>query len=256
MYQTYFNIAKNSLKRKNFLVMAAKVLTRIQEMSGGKDRHNVGQWCQHHTECYMEYLKSIDPALWQETQEVCSKLERQALQTLQAIDIDLGGAGNYHLLYFLTRHLSARTIVETGVAAGWSSLAILTAINKNNNQGHLYSSDFPYFRQKTPEELSGYVVPDHLKGNWTLLLDGDSNNLPMLIKKIQTVDIFHYDSDKSYKGRRSAYEMIIKKCHDKTVFIFDDIQDNAHFKDFVEHKKCAFKVFEFNNKYVGLIGDL
>ena len=57
--------------------------------------------------------------------------------------MSLGGGGNFILLYFLTRKFN-KVVVETGVAAGWSSLAILGAFEKNG-EGKLYSSDFPYF---------------------------------------------------------------------------------------------------------------
>lgn len=76
------------------------------------------------------------------------------------------------------------------------------------------------------------------------------------MQKIETIDLFHYDSDKSYKGRQYAYDPVVQKSTDKTVFIFDDIQDNTHFKDFIEQEKCEFKMFEFGRKYIGIIGNL
>jgi len=36
----------------------------------------------------------------------------------------------------------------------------------------------------------------------------------------------------------------------------DDIQDNVFFKDFVNFYKFKFKIFMYQNKYIGLIEDV
>ena len=255
MFAKLINIIKNSIKRKNISIIIDKILIRILESSSNKKNHSRNiKWCKDHSEPYDSFLKSLDPDLWAETQTICKKIEDNAHKKLEQINIDLGGGGNYPLLYFFTRYTNAETIVETGVAAGWSSQAILTAM-QTNNTGKLYSSDFPYFRQDSPEKLVGYLVDDELKENWSLAIDGDQNNLPEFLTKIKEIDLFHYDSDKSYKGRSFASNLIIPKCHKNSVIIFDDIQDNSHFKDYVTNSKTPFKVFEFQGKYVGLIAD-
>ena len=253
MKQKLLNIGKNSLKRKNFSVMAHKVITRLKEHSAGTETE-MRAWCSREVEPYIPFLESLDKALWDETKTVCADLKNSAELKLQKLGKDLGGSGNYHILYFMTRYMEAKTVVETGVAAGWSSQAILTALQKNENNGHLYSSDFPYFRYENPEKLVGYVVDNALKQNWTLHIDGDENNLPRIAKNIRTIDIFHYDSDKSYSGREFAYEAMSPFFTNNTLIIFDDIQDNFHFRDWVEKTGHAYKVFEFENKFVGLAG--
>ena len=40
----------------------------------------------------------------------------------------------------------------------------------------------------------------------------------------------------------------------KTIMIFDDIQNNLHFKDYIEKNKLNFHVIEFGGKFVGIIG--
>ena len=107
----------------------------------------------------------------------CRRLQISADEKLKALDYDLGGGGNSPLLYFLVRSMRPRIVVETGVAAGFSSSAILTAL-KENGEGILYSSDFPYFRIKNPEKYIGLLVDEELKGNWTCLKQGDRFNLP------------------------------------------------------------------------------
>lgn len=44
--------------------------------------------------------------------------------------------------------------------------------------------------------------------------------------------------------------------HKKTIILFDGIQNNIYFKDYVEKEKSSFKFFVFRKKYTGLIGNL
>jgi hypothetical protein len=55
----------------------------------------------------------------------------------------MGGPGDLNLLYAATLLLGARRIVETGVAYGWSTLAILAALNGREGV-KLVSVDMPY----------------------------------------------------------------------------------------------------------------
>ena len=252
MIQKILNIARNSLKRKNITVMFNKLFLRVKEYSLKKDQKNVYNWCYTNAESYEKFARSLDEELWTETQKICEKIQSDAEEKLAKLNLDLGGGGNYPVLYFLIRHLSAKTVVETGVAAGWSSQAILTALKKNKARGQLYSSDFPYFRYDNPEKLVGYVVDEDLKDNWHLFINGDQNNLPEISEKTETIDLFHYDSDKSYSGRKYALKALGNQLKENSVVIFDDIQDNFHFRDYVEDNKLKYKVFEFEGKYIGL----
>ena len=153
-----------------------------------------------------EFCKSIDVLLYDEVQSDTRLIEKEARENLSKLNISFGGRGNFILLYFLIRKYKLLNIVETGVAAGWSSLAILKALKKNNN-GHLYSSDFPYFRLKNPEKYIGYLAKNESnKNNWFLDIRGDDKALPEITKLIgnKNIDLFHYDSDKSYSGRSNA----------------------------------------------------
>lgn len=255
MLEKLINIGANSLKRHNMGVMLGKVKTRLIERSAANDSAIATKWAAEQAEDLNGYLKTLDTALWEETQKTCETLRQNAQGKLDNLGMDLGGGGHYPLLYFLTRHLNPDTIIETGVAAGWSSMAILSALKENNNDGQLFSSDFPYFRYKNPEKYVGYVVDENLKSNWSLFIDGDQNNIPKIISKIKTpVKLFHYDSDKSVEGRNFAYKLVAPKLSDDAIVIFDDIQDNLHFRDFVNAHNAPYKIFEFEGKYIGLTG--
>ena len=253
MLQALFNIGRNSVKRKNFTVMSGKVLRRLKEAANKDEKHDFMSWYKTYAEPYEEFTKALDADLWNEALKASAAIKKAGEKKLETLGLDLGGGGNYPMLYFFTRYLKAQTVVETGVAAGWSSQAILKAL-KENGKGQLYSSDFPYFRYKNPEELVGYIVNKTLKKDWHLFIDGDQNNLPQIAEQLdKPIDLFQYDSDKSYEGRTLALKILAPHLTEKTTIIFDDIQDNAHFKDHVETTGAPFKIFEFEGKYIGLI---
>ncbi len=87
--------------------------------------------------------------------------------------------------------------MKPGVAAGWSSCAILEALEVNGSDGRLFSSDFPYIRQRDSAAEIGTLVPAKFRERWRLAVDGDRVNLPRFLDEIKTIDLFHYDSDKS-----------------------------------------------------------
>ena len=94
------------------------------------------------------------------------------------------------------------------------------------------------------------------KDNWFLDIRGDDIALHAIVKKMgnENIDLFHYDSDKSYSGRSNALKSIGPKLSSKTIIIFDDIQNNLHFKNHVEENKLDFHVIEFDGKFIGITG--
>ena len=203
-----------------------------------------------------DYLKNLDPKLFEETTYAIDEIEKDAKKKLFTINFSLGGPGNYMLLYFLIRKFKPKIVVETGVAAGWSSLSILRALNKNGI-GKLYSSDFPYFRLKNPENYVGFLANNEINyKDWSLDIRGDEIALKSISSMIpdNSINIFHYDSDKSYSGRLNAYNTIKSKLSDNAIIIYDDIQNNFHFRDLVENLDINYYIFEFKGKYVGVIG--
>ena len=99
------------------------------------------------------------------------------------------------------------------------------------------------------------MVEDSLKREWSLYLDGDEYNLPKIISKVGKVDIFHYDSDKSYSGREFAISAIKESLSDRGIILMDDLQDNSFFYDYIQQNNPkSWRVFKFHKKYVGMIG--
>jgi predicted O-methyltransferase YrrM len=243
--------AKNFLRGRYAPEMLRKLLTRLKERVVAPPYADPMPWLASTRINVDEFCKKIDGPLWEEAKNSSQKIQNSADAKLERLDIDLGGGGNFPLLYFLVRKMKPSNVVETGVAAGFSSQAILKALEKNGT-GRLYSSDFPYFRIQNPEKYIGYVVDDELKDRWTCLVRGDRINLPNILSRIDNIDIFHYDSDKSYSGREWAINLVLPRMRKRGAVIMDDVNDNCYFEDFVKRNNVKAHVFEFAGKYQGL----
>ena len=175
---------------------------------------------------------------------------QNALEIQNNCPIKMGGAGALELLFAACEFTKAKSVVETGVAYGWSSFASLTSLEKRN--GALYSSDLPYLGQDG-DQYVGCIVPQHLKNNWKLFRHADRESLPKILKETQQIDVVHYDSDKSYEGMKWAYETLFPYVNKGGIFISDDINDNSAFQDFCEQQNIEPTVVEFEGKFVGVI---
>ena len=213
------------------------------------------QWCRTQAEDFKMWAQGLNPAVFEETELFSQKILEEWKQISSSLPAGMGGGGFYALLYFITRIRKPLTVFETGVASGFSSRAFLEAISKNG-QGRLFSSDFPYLRIQDSAKYIGVMVPEYLKKNWTLYLKGDRKNLPLMVSDNPSIDIFHYDSDKSRSGRKWALSFLKKYFNAETIIIMDDIQDNSFFMDFVRSNQYFFKVFHFEGKYCGLVSQI
>lgn len=229
--------------------MAKKIWERREKDT----RLEATRWAAARAISVEEYCRSIDADLWAECAEESRRMEIDARSRLSQLEYDLGGGGAHSLLRFLVRRQRPQTVVETGVAAGWSSRAILEALSANG-KGRLFSSDFPYFRLPDPESYVGYVVPEELRASWKLDTRGDEVALPEILREVDRIDLFHFDSDKSRAGRRFALELVVPRLAPGAIVVMDDIQDNTFFRDWVAHRQDQPIVFTFGGKYLGAVG--
>jgi predicted O-methyltransferase YrrM len=182
---------------------------------------------------FTEFAASRQPALYAEAKEYRSKLLREHRAAIASLPISggtrraMGGAANPALLYFLTRWLQPRVVLETGVSAGVSSRAILDAMAVNGF-GKLFSSDLPTHLR--PDQV-GLMVPEHLRSNWRLHLDGDKANIPLILEETGgKIDLVHYDSDKSYEAKL-RFINTLGPITDRAVVAFDDIDRDLAFRE-------------------------
>lgn len=240
---TTLNLARNSFRSGYAPEMARKLFARMEP----DERDGAAQWCRANQIDAVEWAKSVDPDLWAEAEAFAA--EQREIAAAKGINVGTAKC----LLYFIARLTRPRTIVETGVAYGFSSRAFLKALAEYGGW-RLFSSDFPYFRKANPEKLIGCMVENQLRNRWTLLLKGDRMNLPRIAKAARKIDLFHYDSDKSRAGRALALKLLEPCFTPETTMIFDDIGDNLHFRDFVRDK--PFLVLAGKRGWVGVTGHL
>jgi predicted O-methyltransferase YrrM len=180
------------------------------------------------------------------TQAMAAARDRAA-----ACPMALGGPGNLDLLYSLCEAIEARRVVETGVAYGWSSLAILLSL-QSRSDARLFSIDLPYFKYRN-DRWVGVVVPPELRSAWTLYRMADREGLPRALRAAGQVDLVHYDSDKSVEGRLFAYPLMWQSLRAGGIFVSDDVNDNLAFRDFSAEVGLDPVVVRNGNKHQGLL---
>jgi predicted O-methyltransferase YrrM len=187
--------------------------------------------------------------------EFPAELLEEAQRLSERSAVEMGGAGDLNLIHAAARLSGARHAIETGVAYGWSSLAILAAL-AGRPTARLTSVDMPYPKRNN-EAFVGIVVPDPFRENWDLIREPDRRGLSKALSRHpRGIDLAHYDSDKSWWGRRYAYPMLWSALRPGGVFISDDIQDNMAFAEFVEDVGAPFAVTEYQSKFVGIVRKL
>lgn len=180
-----------------------------------------------------------------------------AQQRVDTCPQQMGGPGNKALLFSLVKGTQAKTVIETGVAYGWSSLAILMAIREIGG-GRLFSSNLHYREYDGDEQYVGCAVPEELRAMWTLVPKCDAEAIPEILPQSGTVDLIHYDSAKSYAGRLATYPLLWKALRVGGLFVSDDIDDNVGFDHFCRMLKANPIIVETPrpgkpSKYVGII---
>ena len=169
--------------------------------------------------------------------------------------VQMGGPADVDLLYAAAKLSGARVAVETGVAYGWSSLAILAAMERSEGV-RLISIDMPYPKMNN-EAFVGIVVPERLRASWTIVREPDRRGLEKALRLARgSVDLCHYDSDKSWRGRQYGFPLLWNALRLGGVFLSDDIQDNMAFAEFVAARGVRFAVTESKGKYVGIVRKL
>jgi predicted O-methyltransferase YrrM len=229
--------------------MLSKARARLRP----EHRDEAAVWCHGRAESADDFANNLDPGLWAETGAWANEFEPRAREHVASLGVRLGGAGHYRLVHFLVLLLQPDVVLETGVAAGWTSQAILTALRRNGH-GTLYSSDFPYFRLENPERYIGCLVDSELRLNWHLETRGDRVNLTRFLPQIDAIDILHYDSDKSIDGRQHVLDTVSAKLAADAVIVMDDVGDNTFFRDWATRSNRHIRIFEHGGRYVGLAG--
>lgn len=215
-------------------------------------REEAESYCEEHGVGILEAMRSLgfSPDIDSIQTQLAGPVSA-ALKKTEAVAEKMGGGASMDLLFALAQATRARKILETGVAFGWSSLAILAA-TRDYGGSHLVSVDMPYVKGG-PDDLVGLAVPDELRDRWTLIRRADREGLPQAIKILREVDLAHYDSDKTVEGRDFAYPLIWKSLSPGGVFISDDVSDNVAFLRFCGSIGLNPIIVNVGGKFAGIV---
>lgn len=142
---------------------------------------------------------------------------------------DSSSCAQWPILYALVKLLQPTTVVETGVAEGHSSSAILHALRDAGKQGQLYSLELPPGEQRlddgainSPKE-KGHRVPQGLRKDWHLVLGDAKETLQPLLAKLGTIDIFIHDSLHTESHMMWEYQAAWPHIRENGVLLSHDI---------------------------------
>ena len=241
------------IKNPQYIPQIFQILKRKKNDQLENTRLESTNWCKQNCVGQEEALIGLfGKKPFNSLDNLYSKEIKKAQNIVADCPINMGGEGAISFLYHIVKENKARSILETGVAYGWSSLAILLAI-KDFDNALLISNDMPYIKMNN-EDYVGCVVPENLKSKWQLQRLPDIKGIPLALKKFNnSIDLCHYDSDKSYTGRMWSSPILWKALKVGGLFISDDINDNLAFKHFCKSVDRKPIIIEHLGKYVGII---
>ena len=151
----------------------------------------------------------------------------------------------FSLLYSLIRVKKCKVIVETGVANGITTNAIMKAIVENDNNGALHSFDI------LPETKKAYSQG----GNWNFHLLGSKATHKQLSEKIEElpkVDLWVHDSNHGYRWQKFEYLLALNSLGDNGILVSDDLDASPAWGELAkEHFRKSYIIFD-SRKFIGI----
>ena len=159
-------------------------------------------------------------------------------------------------IWCCVRVFQPEVMVETGVSHGHSSRNILDAMHRNG-KGRLYSIDLPNkdtnpaYNFKGHSTETGWAVPIELRTRWELILGDARIELPALLKRLETIDIFFHDSDHSYDHMLFEFECALPHLKSHGILLSDDVDKNEAFAHFTQNH--GLSMHRFNKGGVAIV---
>ena len=151
----------------------------------------------------------------------------------------------FSLLYVLVKSKKPQLLVETGVANGVSTSAIMSALDEDNSSGSLNSFDV------LPETKEAYLG----KGKWNFhLLDKKRTHkqLSVAVGNSPLVDIWLHDSNHGYRWQKFEYLLALSRLKEDGVLISDDIDASPAWGELAKsHFRESYIIFD-SRKFVGI----
>lgn len=148
------------------------------------------------------------------------------------------GLGTMHAVWSATRHLSPDRVVETGVARGFTSAVILSAMAANG-RGHLWSIDLPEVNLVVSGGAGGAVSPE-LTSRWTWSRGGSRRLLPLILAEHGPLDVFIHDSLHTRTNMLFEMRLAWSALRPGGLLLVDDADHNSAFTEFVAENEARW----------------
>lgn len=126
-------------------------------------------------------------------------------------------------LYLLVRAARPRVVIDTGVLYGASSGHILAALARNG-EGELHSIDIGRSEAEPPHD---FFIPEAFRQRWELIIGDSRRELPALLERYPTIDMFHHDSLHTFAHMMWEFRTAYPHLSSRGVLTSDDVY-NPH----------------------------
>ena len=151
----------------------------------------------------------------------------------------------FTLLYVVVKAKDPKVVIETGVANGITTNAIMKALELNENRGELHSFDI---LQETSKAYIG-------RGKWNFHLLNPKNTYKQIVKEISKLpkaDIWVHDSNHGYRWQKFEYLLALKSLNTGGILISDDVDASSAWGELSKtHFRKSFIVFD-SRKFIGI----
>ena len=146
---------------------------------------------------------------------------------------DDGDTRLVRLVWCLARHLRPERMLETGVARGLVTRALLEALERNGG-GRLWSVDLPPLLEHRLAKETAVAVPQDLYERWTLISGSSRRVLPSLVAELGTVDLFVHDSMHTTRNVLFELECVWPVLSPGGAVVIDDVERNGAMGQFLQ----------------------
>ena len=149
------------------------------------------------------------------------------------------------LLYSLIKANNSKLIIETGVANGITTNAIMKALEESGANGELNSFDV------LPETRNAYSGG----GNWKFhLLKGKNihKQIKSVVSTLPKVDVWVHDSNHGYRWQKFEYLLALSVLSKNGILISDDIDASSAWGELAKtHFRKSYVIFD-SRKFIGV----
>jgi predicted O-methyltransferase YrrM len=144
-----------------------------------------------------------------------TKLKGKWRKVADIVKVSLSGVKKCRLLFNLVNHYNCQNILELGTSLGISTAYLAAADRKAQVISLEGSKNIVDIAADVNKNL-GFTQVEILPGPFTV-------TLPVALKMMDKIDFAFIDGHHASGPALSYFESIIKKCHDDSIIVLDDI---------------------------------